>query len=138
MSAPANLARSQFCVAYPECKASEFVNYLFSPMGASEWPYGESEASRDPMIREEADAVGMPLVPAGVSFVPRTPDIAKGKQLVITFDDERNIIIVMGFLDPAQEPDLVREFPIEKVAPAPGVREIFEANSEMGISYRSF
>lgn len=135
MSAPMNLQRSMFSAAYPDCKPSEFVAFIFSQMGSAEWPPSIEEAENDPTVRDQTDAVRMPLVPQSVAFVAHKIDPAKGKQLVITFDDERRVVIVTAYLDPASEPQFIREFTLERVTPAPGVREMFQSNVETGMGY---
>lgn len=136
--APANLERSQFAAAFPDCKPSEFVNYFFSTMGASELPPSEAEAEIDLSVRDQAESIRMPISPANVAFVSRTPDPKKGKQLVLKFDDERGVVIAEGYINPNEAPELVREWKIEKVTPLPFVKEIFQSNVEMGMRYTSF
>jgi hypothetical protein len=96
MTAPKNLSRSGFS-AQPNKSPSNFVSYMFSDLGAAEWPYTEEMAQENPSIGEEAKAIGMPLIPKGVALVPRQPDRAQKKQLVIKADDARNMIIVEGY-----------------------------------------
>ena len=136
--APANLERSQFAAAFPDCKPSEFVNYFFSTMGASEMPPSEAEAEMDPIVRDQAESIRMPLSPANVAFVSRNPDLKMGKQLVLKFDDARGVVIAEGYIDPNEAPEFVREWKLEKVTPLPFVKEIFQSNVEMGMRYTSF
>jgi len=53
---------------------------------------------------------GMPFLPSGVSLVPDKPDMDKGQQVVVRGDDERQMMIVEGYLDPQDAPVLVKEW----------------------------
>jgi len=136
MLKPVNLSRSMFTAASPDGTPSQYVSYLFSSMGAAEWP--PSEAWADEMDREQMAAIRQPLLPADVAIVPRAPDPTVGKQLVISFDDDKGIVIARGYLDPADEPLLAREWKLANVQPATGVREIYQSNLELGMSPVSF
>lgn len=39
---------------FPNGKPSQFVSFLFSSLGAAEWPESESSAATDPIFREQA------------------------------------------------------------------------------------
>lgn len=136
MLKPLNHARSMFTVAFPDGLPSQYVSYLFSGMGSAEWP--PSEAWADEITREQMETIRQPLLPGDVEIVPRYPDQNLGKQLVISFDDERGVVIAQGFLDPAAEPQITREWKLPDVQPAVGIQEIYQANLEMGISPVSF
>lgn len=105
-------------------------------MGSAELPPSEEWA--DEMEKEQMAAIGAPLMPAGVAYSSREPDPSAGKQVVLRFDDERGVVIVDAYLDPAQPPVFTREWAIKKVMPAPGIDEIYQSNVEMGLSPRSF
>jgi hypothetical protein len=121
LSAPTQLSRSAFAAAFAEeeGKPSQYVSYLFSQLGT---------------------AAGIPLIPENVFLAPLEPDLeVKSKlQLVVRFDDERGVIIVDGYTNPAQKPLFTQEWPLPKVSPAPGVQELFESQVETGASYQAF
>ncbi len=136
LRAPANLSHSAFYVAYPDGKPSEFVSYLFSSMGLAEWPPGENRPCE--FEPEEIRSMGIPLVPSGVSFHPCNRQSGAGMQLVISYDDAREIIIVEGYGPTDTKPILHREFTLPKVSPKPGVAQCYEANVQMGMDIQSF
>ena len=136
MLKPSQLSRSAFTAGFPEGKPSEYVSYLFSDMGAAEWPASEEWA--DELEREQMKAIRAPLLPAGVAIVPRERDAAKGRQLVVGFDDERGVVIFEGFAAGEETPVLHREVPLPSVAPAPGVVDMYLSATEMGMSSQSF
>ena len=133
LTAPRNLSRSAFAAAYPAGEPSEFVSYMFSPMGKSEWP--PSEDGADPREAEAARSINMPLLPAGVAIVPfrRRPD--GGAQLVVRADDAAGLVVLEGYGRQDSEPVLRREIRLVHVEPDPMARRIFESNADMGIGY---
>lgn len=133
MLAPMQLPRSMYS-AIQDGKASTFVNFVFSDMGAAEWPESEASAERDPMLKEQAKSAGMPLVPKGVAFSAYAPNPAKGRQIVLKADDARGMVIVEAYDNPAGKPLLVEEIPLPKVQPAPGVAEMARSAMEAGMS----
>ena len=88
---------------------SEFVSYLFSSMGAAERPlaYGPEET-------EGGRRGGPPAWPEGVGFYAINPDPRGGKQVVIIPDDSRGLIVAEGYVNPAEQPLLRREFEMTK------------------------
>jgi hypothetical protein len=136
LTAPVNLSRSAFWVAYPDGKPSEFVSYMFSTMGLAEWPPRNDEF--DEFELEAIRSMGTPLVPSGVSFFPRHRQSGMGTQVVIGYDDARGVVIVEGYGPTGTEPVLRREFTLPKVSPAPGVDQVFESNARMGMDIQSF
>jgi hypothetical protein len=136
MMKPNHLARSAFAAAFSDPKPSQFVSYLFSEMGAAEWPAADTLA--DELEREQMKAIGAPMLPAGVAFVPRMVDPERGRQLVVMFDDSRGVVIVVGYENPAQTPVFKREWILPHVDPVPGVRAMYQAGLQAGMSYQSF
>ena len=132
---PHNLCCSLFTVAFPDGKPSEFVSYLFSDMGIAEWPPYEGSGEFSP---EELKFMNITQIPMDIELVPLYPDPEAGKQLVVKFDDNRGMVIVEGYMDSDSEPVLVREWKLPDVEPAVGIKEIYESNSEMGMSDRTF
>jgi hypothetical protein len=135
---PATLSRSAFSAGFPDGKPSQFVSYVFSDIGAAEWPTSEEWAND--AERAEMKAAGIPMPPRGVEFVPLSPDPKKGMQLVVRHDDGRGMVIVEGYEDPAKSkrPVLVREWPLPKVQPAPGVEAAYQSNLQMGMRAQAF
>ena len=121
LTRPSVLRHSAFTAAFSDPLPSQFVSYIFSEMGASEWP-GEGSFSGQQQ-RDPTHAFPEPVPPPGVVFVARRADPAAGRQLVVTFDDARGVVIVVGYEDPGGEPVLEREWPLPDVEPAPGMRD---------------
>ncbi len=97
-------------MAYPDEKPSEFLQYIFSPMGAAEWPpmSGGVEFSleEEQMMRR----AGQPFIPEGLMFENGQPSPAHGDQIVLQADDARGVIIAEAYADPYQPPIARREF----------------------------
>ncbi len=134
MMASKNLSRSAFSVAFDNPTPSQFVSYIFSVMGSAEWPPSVMEMSPD-----EAKMSGIPLMPEGIAYVSREKDMEKGKQIVVNYDDGRGVVIVKGFTDPKEEAVLLREWSLpKKIKPAPGAKDMYDSNLQMGMSIQSF
>ncbi len=136
MLRPSILSRMAFCVAFPDGTPSQFVSYLFSEMGAAEWPPSEEWASD--AEREQMELIGLVLAPKGVAFVPLRPDPGRGKQIVLRFDDDRGVVIADAYLDPGGRPVFTREWKLPRVTPAPGIELLYESNRDMGLKAQSF
>ena len=132
MSAPGQLERSMFAAAYAQQQPSEYVSFLFSDMGAAEWP--SSGDVLGGLEGEQIQGIGHPMPPDGVAYVPRKPDPAHGKQLVIRADDANRLLIAEGYLDPAQAPVYRREWELARVAPSPEAKMFYQSNRDMGLS----
>jgi len=134
MSSAKKLPRSMFMGAFQDGgTAKQYVSYLFSSMGMSEWPL--------PFDAEEAQdmrAARITLLPQDVAIVPRKPDSSKGMQLVINYDNGRGMIIVQGYTDPKQAPVLEQEWSLPTVQPDPTAKMYFESNLGLGMKYQSF
>lgn len=135
MAAPVHLARSAFAVAYPECRPSEYVSYLFSPMGTAEWP--PREGGVESYEVEAAKSIGATVLPAGVQIIPFEWRPGGGAQLVIRADDEAGLVILEGYGRDDVKPVLRREIRLAVVEPDAFARELFRANADMGIGYQS-
>jgi hypothetical protein len=136
MMKPQHLSRSAFYVAFPDGKPTQYVSYIFSEVGVAEWPYSETWA--DEMEREQMKAIGAPMVPEDVALVPLSPDPCAGKQVGVMFDDSRGVVIVEGYVDPAADPVLTREWKLLKVDPDPFIEDIYRSYVEMGMSDQAF
>lgn len=130
---PKNLARSAFAATHPNGKPSDWIEFRFSSLGAAERGYSEEDAERDPQVREQARAVGMPLLPRGVTIVAGGVDSEAGRQLVLRADDARGKVIVEGYESPDAKPALTREFNLPQVVAAPGVADQVESNRQLGM-----
>lgn len=110
MSADRQLKRTAFKMAYPEASPVQFVNWMFSPMGAAAWPPfeggGEFSQEEEKMIKK----AGMPFFPTGVAIVANNPDSDRGMQVVVRGDDERKMLVVEGYLNPEVSAVVVKEW----------------------------
>ena len=109
MSADRQLKRTAFRMAYPDASPEEFVKWMFSPMGAAVWPPfegGEFSQEEEKMIKK----TGMPFFPSGISVVAKKPDLGRGRQVVVYGDDERQMLLVEGYLDPKTPAVVVKEW----------------------------
>ena len=110
MSAPRQLQRSSFIAFYPKGKPSEFLSWMFSEMGAAEWPPSEGEL--DPMEREGMRSAGMPIIPTGVRIYSRLKKNGS-KQIVVKADNRRGLILIEGYLAPDQPVVLSKQWPFK-------------------------
>mgnify|MGYP001024804047 CR=1 FL=1 len=110
MSAERQLQRSAFRFTYPEGRPEQFVEWMFSPIGSAIWPPvaggGEFSQEEEKMIQK----TGIPFLPSGVSLVSNKPDMDRGQQVVVRGDDERQMMVVEGYLDPQETPVLAKEW----------------------------
>ena len=127
-TAPHQLTRSAFYVAFPEGKPSDYVSYVFSTMGSAEMPYAFDEYEA-----EQMRSIGQVVYPDSVTLVPHQRDPNAARQLVLTADDARGVLIARGYVRGTEEPVLEKEWELKKVTPAPGVREMYEGNVQMGM-----
>jgi hypothetical protein len=142
MATPRHLRQSMFMGLFPDGTPSQFVSFLFSNLGMAEWPDSESSAAMDPILAEQAAAIGIPLVPEGVAFTDRSPKTELGRQIVVRFDDARSLLIVEGYVDPTRAPVLTveREFRLPTLRPHERelLQRIAESNLQMGASAQAF
>ncbi|MDX2219355.1 MAG: hypothetical protein SF172_10060 [Burkholderiales bacterium] len=98
--------RSMYSATFESGTPSEFISFLFSSMGAAERP--EPASTRPP------GSSGPPAWPDDIGFHALHPNPGGGKQVVVTPDDARGMIIAEGYVDPAKKPVLRREFAMAK------------------------
>lgn len=110
MSADRQLKRTAFQIAYPEESPEKFVEWMFSPMGLSVWPPFEGEGEFTQEEQRMIQKAGMPFFPSGVSVVAKKPDLGRGRQVVVYGDDERQMLMVEGYLDPKAPAVVVKEW----------------------------
>ena len=109
LSAPDRIKRSSFLAVYPEGRPSEFVKWMFSPMGTAEWPPAEDGV--DTMALEQAKSIRMPVSPAKTRIVPETPRPDEpSRQLVVKGDDARGMLMVEAYRNPGGPPVFTREW----------------------------
>lgn len=133
---PMTLSQSTFPVVLPNGTPRQFVSWYFSTLGSAERPGYDTG---DEMEREMAQSIGAPLVPMDVSIVHTRPDTAKQKQIVLTWDDARRMVILEGFLDPAHPPVLHREVELQNVASNNQLARLTaQSHLEMGGTYQAF
>ncbi|MBI2618584.1 MAG: hypothetical protein HYW57_00710 [Ignavibacteriales bacterium] len=136
---PGILSQSTFPVVLPNGTPRQFVSWMFSTLGTAEWPPTERMAEIEFGDPEAAAMAGIPLRPDGVSYVHSRPDTALGKQIVVKWEDSRGVVIVEGYLDPAQPPALVKEFSLPKVQAANDLTRITaQGHLETGGTYQAF
>lgn len=134
---PGNLRRSMFLAVYPDGKPSEYVNFLFSTLGAAERPPSDDGSE---LSREEAAAIRQPLYPSGVGIFPLRPDPDfDGPQIVLSHDDDAWEVVFEGYVDAGAEPVLVerRKMPrIELTEEERKTAEMFASGAiEAGASF---
>ncbi|NIP99515.1 MAG: hypothetical protein GWO19_02815 [Nitrospinaceae bacterium] len=110
MSAARQLKRSSFLAVYPEGKPSEFVSWMFSDLGAAEWP--PSEMEMEELRGEGARAIGLPVIPREVGIFSRLRK-DHSRQIIVQADDARGLILVQGYLSPRDPPVFTRKWPFK-------------------------
>ena len=100
-ASPRYLGNSMYSATVEQHKPSELISYLFSTMGAAEWPPSEDSLE---LTKEQARTTRTPLVPSNIRLRPLAPDNQPGLQLVLKPDDARKMIIVEGYVLPNQTP----------------------------------
>lgn len=112
MSAPRQLQRSSFLVTYPNGTSEQFLRWMFSPLGAAEWPPYEGGFEFSPDEEAMVRKTGMPFIPAGLVLVSHEPDLEKGRQVVIRA--EEGMLIAEGFENPEGSPAVVKQWAFPK------------------------
>jgi hypothetical protein len=110
MSADRQLKRSAFRLAHPKATPEKFVEWMFSPMGTAVWPPFEGGGEFSQEEQKMIQKTGMPFFPSGVSVVAKNPDLSRGRQVVVRGEDERQILVVEGYLDPEAPAVVVKEW----------------------------
>ena len=109
MSAERQLQHSAFRFTYPEGRPEQFVEWMFSPIGSAIWPPVEGGGEFSPEEEKMIQKTGIPFLPSGVSLVSDKPDMDRGQQVVVRGYDERQMMVVVGYLDPQDALVLVME-----------------------------
>ena len=76
--------------------------------------------------------------PSDIAYSPLKISDNKGRQIVVKYNNETNMVITEAYNNSTSEPVFIKEWELARVNPAPGVKEIFESNKNMGLSYQSF
>ncbi len=103
LSSERQLKRSSFMVLKDK-SPSRFVDWMFSPMGTAEWPPLEDSLEFGPEELKMMKKIGIPTIPKNVALVASTPDLERGKQIVVKANDQKQMIIVEGFVNPKSPP----------------------------------
>ena len=112
LSAPRQLSRSSFLAVYPQGRPSDFVKWMFSPMGTAEWPPAEDGV--DETALEAAKTQRLPVIPAGLRIVAeKLYSEQKSHQLVVKADDARGMLVVEAYTEPDRPPAFTREWPLK-------------------------
>ncbi len=127
MTQSSHLSRSCFYLVYPSGRAPEFIQYLFSDLGAAEWP-----VALDPMEAEQMQAAGQTVLPPEVSISPQQRRNPQQKELVLTADAEGQVVAT-GYLPGETEPNLTENWQLATATPDEFARNLCQSNLEMGI-----
>ncbi len=135
MTSVGYLSGSAFYAAYPDGKPSDYVRYTFSDIGAAEWPVAAGGMGYDEMEAEQSRSIGMPIIPAGIHYSPNTPNPSiQGMQVVLRGDDAKGVLVIEGYVNPAEKPVIVKEKKLPKVKPSDIAVMTYQSAIEMGAS----
>lgn len=112
MTSARHLKLSTYSATRATGTPSELISFLFSDLGAPEWP-PTSESSE--MEREQARQIRAPIQPASVAIVPINPNPRLKKQIVLKPDDAAGTIIAEGYLSPEQPPVFTETWPMPEL-----------------------
>jgi hypothetical protein len=131
MCSEANLVDSAFPYVYPDCRASEWVSYLFSTLGTAEWP---PRAGLE-FTEQEARIARIAVLPEDVAVVPLRPRRSFGKQLVIGLDDTEGLVTADAYAAWNEAPVFQREWAVPQVVASEFAAQTAESNLQMGASF---
>jgi hypothetical protein len=138
MTSKGMLEQSAFYAIFPEGTPRQFVSFLFSDIGAAERPPVEGSGEINPEDQETLLRGKMPVWPANVGMTYSNPDTALGMQVVWKWDDAQRMIILEGYLDPAQPPVAIRKTSLPIVQPSGVSRLAGKSQQEMGGRSQAF
>ena len=114
VSSEQQIQQSSFPMIQIEKTPSNFVNWMFSPLGTAGWHVSEnySEFSADEMkiIKQNS-----PVVPNNVDIFANRPRFTRGKQVVVKADDYRRMLIAEAYVKPNRKPVFVSEWPFPEL-----------------------
>ncbi len=108
VSSEQQIEETSFPMIQIEKTPSNFVYWMFSPLGTAGWQVSEdySEFSADEMKFIKGNS---PVVPKNVDIFANRPKITRGKQIVIRADDSRRMLIAEAYLKPNRNPVFVSD-----------------------------
>ena len=86
------------------------MKWFLSKEGRAQWPVSLDNSDSNPEIRKEAYEQRAPIPPRNMTFFANQPNRKEGRQLVIKSDDSQGLIIVEGYANPGELPDLKRQW----------------------------
>lgn len=125
----AHLQRSCFYWIYPQGQPTDFVSYLFSDLGAAEWPI-----ALDPDATAEMHAVGITPLPEGVRFSADQRQHRDRKELVLTANNGAGHIELVSYLPGVDKPYRQATFTLAAVSPDDLTQQFCQAALESGMS----
>lgn len=128
MATPKMLSRSCFYLIYPNGKPSEFVRYLFSDLGAAEWPIAFDE-----MEEEQMKSVRITPLPRTVRVSALKREYPEEKELVLIPDDENSQIIAQGYVANETAPNWESKWDLAIASPDEATQQLCRSNIELGI-----
>lgn len=133
---PRRLERSAFYVAYPDGTPSDFVRFVFSPLGKAEWVPDDLRDVQGVVLLDADHALELGDGPSvrAVALVQERPDARLRHQVVLRADDERGVVIAAAHETWTSEPVLVREWKLPRVEVAEGVADMARENLDDGVS----
>lgn len=129
MATDRTLAQSCYSAVYPDGEASDFVNYLFSELGAVEWPIAFDE-----MEEEQFEAIGQPFLPSNVTVSLSQRKQPNSKEIVLVADDESRSILVSGYLEASNDIVFEDQWSLGTAQASEATHQLCQSNLEMGIS----
>ncbi len=113
LSDPREIKRSSFLMVYPEGKPSNFVKWMFSPMGTAQWTPPNLSLEMEEMESIPTQPFGMPMLPQDTKLFPFKLNAEFGKQVVVKSDDAAGLILVEGYLNANGPPEIIDSWPLE-------------------------
>ena len=129
MTTKRNLAKSCFSVVYPQGDVANFVNYLFSDLGAAEWPIAFDE-----MEAEQIESIGQTPLPRNVVVSPLKRNQLNSKEIVLAPDLENQVVVVKGYLPGSQEVVWENQWSLGTAQASEDTQQLCQSNLETGIS----
>jgi hypothetical protein len=128
MAANISMTRSCFSLAYPNGKASDFVDYLFSDLGTLEWP-----VAMDEMEEKQMRSAGQTPLPSDVMVSRLQRRHQDQKEIVLQGDDTNRTLLVEGYLPGEDRVNLKAEWPVGTAQADEFATSLCNSNIEMGM-----
>ena len=123
------LTKSCFYFVFPDGNPTDYINYIFSPLGSAEWP-----VAMDNFEKEQMQSVGQVTIPRNVIVSPLARTNTLAKEVVLTPNDEENLVILKAYRDSEVRTHFEEEIPLASAIVSPDLRTLCESNIDMGIS----